>query len=572
MTFDLTGQAKDAYEQDGRVMVLGGPGSGKTTLALLKAKRLLLDLEPEQEVLFLSFSRAAVRQVVLRCRDVLTASERARISVQTYHAFCLTILRAHGRLLTGQPTRILFPDREKVAKANFEGDWSAERDRLATEENVYVFDYFASGAARLIDGVAKVAELVADRFPVIILDEFQDTSDSQWELVQALAIRSTVIILADADQRIFEYDDKVDPNRLDQVRAILKPSEFDLGGENHRSPDAGILQFADAVLRNRALPDTADVKVVSVYPRALESTTHAAVRWLYSQLRTQGVKRPSIAVLARANTLVSDVSGWLSSARTYNGSELKPVAHDVLWDVELSAAAAQIVASILEWPLQDSVSAVAGTINAIANFYDVKSAISNTPIASAIKARDSYRANAEALIEGGNVRLKAAKHLVEQNEAMPAYVGNPVTDWRAAQDILVGAGLKDIVQAARFIRLFGASDEIGGRLSEQWDHSGGYDNAAELVRRTLDQGRLMTELREPQGCVLMNIHKSKGKEFDGVLIVEAQYKGVFFDGREEPPHMSSRRLLRVAITRARHKVIIVRPKGAPPLVDPNKQR
>ncbi len=67
----------------------------------------------------------------------------------------------------------------------------------------------------------------------------------------------------------------------------------------------------------------------------------------------------------------------------------------------------------------------------------------------------------------------------------------------------------------------------------------------------------------------MNVHKSKGKEFDGVVIVEGLYKGVFFDGREGPPHMSGRRLLRVAVTRARHKVAIVRPNNALPLVNPH---
>lgn len=569
MTFDLAGSAKEAYHQDGRVMVLGGPGSGKTTLSLLKAQRLIPDLEPGQQILFLSFSRAAIRQVMLRCRDVLTASERAHISVQTYHAFCIDILRAHGRLLTGQPARILFPDREKVAKANFDGDWNVERERLATDESIYAFDHFAGGAARIIGGVAKVAELVADRFPVIIVDEFQDTSDSQWTLVQALAARSNLIILADPDQRIFEYDENVDPDRLSHVRAVLHPAEFDLGDENHRSPDAGILQFADAILRNRPLPVTSDVKILAVYANALESTTHAAVTWLFSQLRAKGIDHPSIAVLARANTLISDVSGWLSVQRTFRKTQLKPISHDVMWDAELTAAAAQIVASILEWPLGESAAAVPKSLVAIADFYEIKNAIGSKPNASALRARDSYRANADLLTGGRNVRLRAAKQLMEQNRNEIAYVGDPAADWKTARGILATAGLAEIVQAARFVRLFGAGDEIGGQLSELWDRSGEYTGAMQLVRRTLDQGRLVTDLREPRGCVLMNVHKSKGKEFDGVVIVEGLYKGVFFDSREDPPHMSGRRLLRVAVTRARHKVAIVRPNNALPLVSPH---
>jgi DNA helicase-2/ATP-dependent DNA helicase PcrA len=64
----------------------------------------------------------------------------------------------------------------------------------------------------------------------------------------------------------------------------------------------------------------------------------------------------------------------------------------------------------------------------------------------------------------------------------------------------------------------------------------------------------------------MTLHKSKGKEFDGVVIVEGQYSGAFFNvQRENPPFAATRRLLRVGITRARHHVIILRPNGAPPL-------
>jgi DNA helicase II / ATP-dependent DNA helicase PcrA len=65
----------------------------------------------------------------------------------------------------------------------------------------------------------------------------------------------------------------------------------------------------------------------------------------------------------------------------------------------------------------------------------------------------------------------------------------------------------------------------------------------------------------------MNIHKAKGKEFDGVVLVEGAYKAAFFDEREKPLYPQSRRLLRVGITRARALVTIIRLNGARPLVD-----
>jgi DNA helicase II / ATP-dependent DNA helicase PcrA len=102
--------------------------------------------------------------------------------------------------------------------------------------------------------------------------------------------------------------------------------------------------------------------------------------------------------------------------------------------------------------------------------------------------------------------------------------------------------------------------------SAQWAETGTYRDARTIVRRTLDLGRLMATETEPRGVVLMTLHKSKGKEFDGVAIVEGRYAGSFFNNRwEKPPFAATRRLLRMGITRARHHVMILRPNGAPPL-------
>lgn len=367
MNISLSDVGLAALEADGPMLVTGGPGSGKTTLALLKAQRQIASLEPGQAVLFLSFSRAAVRQVLLRCQHILTARERRQIAVRTYHAFCMDILKSHGRLLNGKPPTILFPGPERLARAQHGGDWAVEVQRLALEEGRYAFSTFADRAAALVARSSSVRELISEMYPIVILDEFQDTDDAQWALVQHLAVDSTLVTLADPDQRIFDYQADIDPRRLDQYRAAYSPDEFDFGGTNHRSPNASILSFADAVMTNEALPSTSDVKQLSTYQRNHEASVHAAVTWMMSQLREAGIASPSVAVLGRSNGYVSDISLMLGREHTYKQRTLKPLEHHVVWDAELTAAAAQVVASILEWPLYEVTSAAATTLDCIAD-------------------------------------------------------------------------------------------------------------------------------------------------------------------------------------------------------------
>lgn len=566
MSFTLSETAQAALAANGPTLVLGGPGSGKTTLSLLKAQRLLPLLAPGQEVLFLSFSRAAVHQVVVRCKGVLSAEERRLIAVKTYHAFCMEILRAHGRLLTGTTPRILFPREERLRQANHDGDWAPEQERLAAEEGVYAFDQFARSSAALLQRADCVRSLLAQKYPIVILDEFQDTNDAQWAMVQQLAHGSQVVVLADPDQRIFEYDTSVDPRRLDQLRETIEPAEFDLGTENHRSPGGGILAFADAVLKNRPLPTVDEVKQHSFWPNSMDATVHAGVVWLLSALGTGGVTHPSIAILCRTNSLVLRLSEALGKEHVYNSTTYRPVDHAVMWDAELSAAAAGVVASVLEWHQDGGDTAAASTLGAIADFYDIKNSVS--PSQSARTTAATFRAAVERVQAGKEPRAKAAKAIVAASQAGVELTGSPVEDWKRAQAILDGADhLEEVRRHSRFVRLFRASGEIGPQLAERWSGSGAYSQAREIVRRAIDQATLVSVRSDPRGVVLMTMHKSKGKEFDGVVLVEGPHTGPFLNAsREDAPYYESRRLLRVGITRARHRVVILRPNGALPLV------
>ncbi len=267
------------------MLVCGGPGSGKTTIALLKAQRRSSTLQPGQEVLFLSFSRAAVRQILIGTSSLLTARERRLVQVETYHRFCLDFLEAHGRLLTGTRARFLVPAEERLKKSVHQGDWRTERSRLAAEEAVFCFDLLAPGVASLLEECIALRTLYGDKYPMVIVDEFQDTDDDQWRVVRALARMSEVICLADPQQRIFDYRDNIDPKRIDIMQKELSPAEFDLGSENHRSPSATILGFADSILHDRPLPRTKDVRTVRYFENAFAATVHANVSWTFSRLR-----------------------------------------------------------------------------------------------------------------------------------------------------------------------------------------------------------------------------------------------------------------------------------------------
>ena len=252
---ELTKGQQDVLGADGHLLVTGGPGSGKTTISILKAIRIAeRDLRRGQKILFLGFARATVSRVVevIKYEQKIPPAQKHLIDVETYHSFFWRILKAHGYLI-GLPRRlsILTPPGEAIMLSDVRSGFPAirltnaqkvakqaseesERVRLAMEEGRVCFDLFAPIAGDLLHGSARIRRLILSMYPVIILDEFQDTNDAQWRIVKALGELCCLIALADPEQRIYDWIG-ADPARLDHFQKTFGPTEVDLSTDNHRS-------------------------------------------------------------------------------------------------------------------------------------------------------------------------------------------------------------------------------------------------------------------------------------------------------------------------------------------------
>ena len=248
---DLSENKQKALEAEGSLMVQGGPGSGKTTFALLKAQEILKSekLKPWQTILFLSFARATVARVAEKATEILNTELMRSVEITTYHSFTWTILKSHGYLLNSKSLKIWLPHNAAPCLVQFKDNETkrAEKERRFCEEGLIHFDLFAEKCAFLLERSNALRRVICQAYPVIIIDEFQDTDREEWRLIQQLGKGSRLIALADPDQRIFGFRG-AEPARIGQFISLYHPNEFNFGYENKRSNGTDILQFGNDLL------------------------------------------------------------------------------------------------------------------------------------------------------------------------------------------------------------------------------------------------------------------------------------------------------------------------------------
>jgi DNA helicase II / ATP-dependent DNA helicase PcrA len=599
MPLELSQGQKDVLAAEGHVLVSGGPGSGKTTVSILKAGKLSHGLRPGQRILFLSFARASVARVMEAIAEetTLTREERGAIEVDTYHSRFWTILRTHA-YLAGWPRKlsVLAPPAEAAAVAAITADYKTlsklsdaekeerearirqEVERLAREGGRVCFDLFAPTVADLLENSERLRRLIASKYPVIIIDEFQDTNEDQWHVLKALGEFATLIALADPEQRIFDFIG-ADPERLNHFIDAFNPTTFDLAGDNHRSRGTEIALFGNDILKGKFSKSAYDgvafetfASVDNLAMNALRSVTLSA----RTRLTRAGKPDWSMAILTPTKRLTRLVSDAFRVA----AGQLPAIPHEAVVEMDAAILGAEVVAFLMQPDEGERGAEV--FIRLVADYYRGKSGneASASNIATAAAIEKAY-GRVQALAGTGKPPPAASIMLnmmaVYAQCRSLAFSGDPDRDWTAAREVLEAGGcpkLREIGTETRNVRLLGRGTQLRQALSQDWRSFRAYRNALAIVRDAFVQEHFSNRARPERGIAVMNMHKAKGKQFDEVIVFEGFPRRVrgkivsnsdrFVRGNIRDNIASdNRQNFRVSVTRAKVRTTILTPHDDP---------
>ncbi len=234
----------------GPVLVLAGPGSGKTRVLTQRVAYLIgsENVRP-YHMLAVTFTNKAAREMESRIHSLLGDTATTGMWLGTFHSICARLLRRETENLPLDPSFVIFDedDQQRVVKAAirelnldektyrpasvlgsisrakndliFPADYPTQTYRdevvkrvyqryqeLLKQSNAVDFDDLLLWTAHLLAEFPGVREKYARRFEFILVDEYQDTNYAQYVLLNHLAsAHKNIFVVADPDQSIYAW-------------------------------------------------------------------------------------------------------------------------------------------------------------------------------------------------------------------------------------------------------------------------------------------------------------------------------------------------------------------------------
>jgi DNA helicase-2/ATP-dependent DNA helicase PcrA len=242
-------QSQAVMAPPGQVLVLAGPGSGKTRVLTHRIAYLIREMGvPPYHILAVTFTNKAAREMDSRVSK-LVESNLEGIWLGTFHAMCARLLRHESQLLPFKSNFVIFDedDQETLVKqalrelnmddklarpgAILNKISTAKNNLVLAEEypagnyleevvsrvyklyqaklfknNAVDFDDLLLWTVKLLAENQDVREAYAHRFEHVLVDEFQDTNMAQYELLKLLiSHHGNLFVVGDEDQSIYRW-------------------------------------------------------------------------------------------------------------------------------------------------------------------------------------------------------------------------------------------------------------------------------------------------------------------------------------------------------------------------------
>lgn len=226
---ELNEQQRRAVQTgDGAVLIVAGPGTGKTKALTARVAYLLGSGRARPaEIAALTFTNKAAREMRERLEKLLGNGAKLP-KITTFHALGAEMLKRHGsdeKLLDErQRTEII---RELVKPATFKGVSVREFGLLISRAKTSLDSSFDQPTRQLLqryeialaeqglrdfdDLLAKSFELLRSdkdrrpRYKYVLVDEFQDTSELQYEILKLLGAGQNIFAIGDPSQSIYSF-------------------------------------------------------------------------------------------------------------------------------------------------------------------------------------------------------------------------------------------------------------------------------------------------------------------------------------------------------------------------------
>jgi DNA helicase-2/ATP-dependent DNA helicase PcrA len=591
----------------GPVLVLAGPGSGKTRVLTQRVAYLIAyeGVRPYQ-MLAVTFTNKAAREMSNRVRDILGELPADGLWLGTFHSICARLLRREAEHLPFDASFVIYDedDQQRVVKGAirdlnldektyrpqsvhaaishakneliFPEDYPAQTYRdevvkrvykryqeILKQNNAVDFDDLLLWTAHLLSEFPAVRAKYAQRFQHVLVDEFQDTNFAQYVLLKHLASgHNNIFVVGDPDQSVYRWRG-ADYRNVQRFEQDFPDAQVILLEQNYRSKQT-ILDAAMAVIdhnphrRHKSLFTKRGAGEKLFYYEALDDYSEAAfvVDTIASLVSSQTCEPGECAVMYRTNAqsrLLEEAFlqarlpyRLVGAQRFYGRREVK------------------------------NIIAYLRLVHNPADEISLDRVINLPPRGLGDKTILALRTAAR----GANTSLSAVLVDLVRGDASPFWTrfagraalplagfGALLSNWRAEAPRLTVTELFDRI--AKDINYQAYLDDGTDEGAERWE------NVQELRRLTVEyESRTLTDFLENVALIsdqdtlvegknaptLLTLHAAKGLEFGAVFIVGLD-DGLLPHSRsfDEPEAMEEeRRLFYVGITRAKDRLYLLR--------------